>query len=46
MENLKNLVEKAREYLDSSEFSSAIKVIDEGLDAELKLEFGDIIKGH
>ena len=46
MQNLKNLVEKAREYLDSSEFSSAIKVIDEGLDAELKLEFGDIIKGH
>lgn len=46
MENLKNLVKKAREYLDASEFSSAIKVIVEDLDAELKLKFGDIIKDH
>lgn len=46
MESLKNLVEKACEYLDASEFHSAIKVIDGDLGPELKVKFGDIVKDH
>lgn len=46
MGSLENIVKKACKFLDASEFPSAIKVIDEELDAELKVEFGKIIKDH
>ena len=42
MDSLENIVKKARGFLDASEFPSAIKVIDEGLE----VEFGKIINDH